>query len=84
MRSDATGRIALEHDLRGETLRDLLRELAGEDPGFAKVVFDLEHDELRYPALGVLNDRLLEFVGGLETRLAEGDTVTLMAAYTGG
>ncbi len=82
--SDVTGRMTLEHNLRGTTLRDLLREISEADSDFARVVFDLDRDEMRYPALGVINDQLIEFLKGLDTRLAEGDKITLMAAYTGG
>ena len=84
IRPDVTGRIVLEHHLRGTTLRDLLREISEEDPEFARVVFDLDRNEMRYPALGVVNDKLVEFLRGLDTALAGGDSVTLMAAYTGG
>ncbi len=84
IRSEVTGRMTLEHHLEGATLRDLLREMSEVDPAFARVVFDLGRDEMRYPALGVINDQLVEFLKGLDTRLAEGDRVTLMAAYTGG
>ena len=84
MRPEVTGRIELEHDLRGATMGDLLAELSAADPAFASVVFDSEKGEMRYPALGVVNEKLLEFVGGLDTRLSEGDRITLMAAYTGG
>ncbi len=84
IRPGVTGRIVLEHDLKGATVRDLLRELSEADPGFAEVVFDLAKNEMRYPALGVVNDRLVEFLGGIDATLSEGDRVTLMAAYTGG
>ncbi len=84
IRPESTGKLTLEHDLRGNTLRDLLRELAEADPEIARVIFDLDARELRYPALGVLNDKLLEFAGGLDVELHESDCVTLMAAYTGG
>lgn len=84
MHPEVTGRIALEHDLRGRTFRDLLRELSERDERFAAVVFDTDKDEMRYPALGVVNEKLLEFAGGLDRTLEDGDSVTLMAAYTGG
>lgn len=84
MHSEITGKINSEHQLRGETLRDLLRELSEVDPAFAAVVFDHGKGEMRYPALGVVNDQLIDFLGGLDARLADGDRVTLMAAYTGG
>lgn len=84
IRPEVTGRMIVEHLLRGATLRDLLREMSEADPAFARVVFDPEKNEMRYPALGVVNDQLVEFLKGLDTRLTGGDRVTLMAAYTGG
>jgi molybdopterin converting factor small subunit len=84
MHPEVTGRIDLEHDLQGETFKDLLRELCEVDPAFETIVFDRGKGQMRYPALGVVNDRLLEFAGGLDSKLSDGDEVTLMAAYTGG
>ncbi len=84
MRPGTSGRIRFEHQLAGTTFRDLLEEVARADPAFAGLIYDLETREMRYPALAVVNEQLLEFRQGLETRLSEGDTVTFMAAYTGG
>ncbi len=84
IRPEVTGRVTFEHHMKGATLRDLLRELSEADPAFARVVFDMDRNEMRYPALGVINDQLIEFLKGLDTNLAEGDKVTLIAAYTGG
>ena len=84
MRPEATGKIALEHQLSGSTLRHLAEELSESDEDFARVVIDREEATLRYPALVAVNDQLLEFLKGLDTELHDGDTVTFMAAYTGG
>ncbi len=84
MRPGTTGRIQFDHQLAGSTFRDLLEELAAQDESFATVVYDRDARQLRYPALAVVNDRLLEFLQGLDTGLSDGDTVTFMAAYTGG
>jgi molybdopterin converting factor small subunit len=84
MRPEATSKIELEHQLSGSTVRDLAAELSERDDDFARVVFDQEEKALRYPALVAVNDQLLEFLKGLDTELHDGDTVTFMAAYTGG
>jgi molybdopterin converting factor small subunit len=84
MRPDATSKIELEHALAGSTLRSLAEELSERDEDFARVVYDREEGALRYPALVAVNDQLLEFLKGLDTELHDGDTVTFMAAYTGG
>lgn len=84
MKPRVTGRLAFDHDLAGSSFRDLLRELAKADPDFERVVFDSQGGEMRYPALAIMNDKLLEFLNGLETPLSEGDSVVFMAAYTGG
>ncbi len=84
MRPGSSGRIRFEHDLAGSSVRDLLEEVSRADPAFAGLIYDLETREMRYPVLAVVNEQLLEFRQGLETGLSEGDTVTFMAAYTGG
>jgi len=84
MRPGTTGRISLEHELAGTTVRDLVKELAEKDQAFASVVYDREVGELRYPAVVVVNDHLLELLQGLDTKLAEADSVTFMATYVGG
>jgi len=84
MRNREVGRIRFEHELKGTTFRDLLEELSGQDTSFARVVYDQSIREMRYPAVAAINDQLMEFTGGLETPLSEGDRVVLMATYTGG
>ncbi len=84
MRPQHIGSIRFEHQLAGSSFRDLVREISDSDPAFAKLIYDREADELRFPARAVVNDRLLEFLQGLDTVLNEGDTVTFMATYTGG
>jgi molybdopterin converting factor small subunit len=84
MRPEATSKIEMEHTMAGSTLRDLAEEMSERDEDFARVVFDRGEGALRYPALVAVNDQLLEFLRGLDTELHDGDTVTFMAAYTGG
>lgn len=84
LRPGTTGRILFEEAVPGRTLRDLLEEVAAKDDAFARLMYDREARDLRYPVLAVVNDQLLEFRGGLDTELSEGDRVTFLAAYTGG
>lgn len=84
MRPGVVGSLRLEHQLEGSTFGDLMEELSKADPAFARLIYDREARELRYPARAVVNQQLLEFLQGMETRLSDGDAVTLMATYTGG
>lgn len=84
MRPNHVGSIRFEHQFSGTNFRDLLQELAAADPAFANLIYDPESREMRYPAQAIVNEKLLEFLGGLDAQLSEGDTVTFMATYTGG
>lgn len=84
LRPGTVGTIRFEHRLSGTTFRDLLEGLAEVEPGFDRLIYDRENRELRYPARAIVNEQLLEFLGGMNTALHDGDTVAFMAAYTGG
>ena len=84
LRPGSIGSLRFEHQLKGSTVGDLLDELAAADPAFERLLYDRQARELRYPARAIVNGQLLEFLQGLDTPLSEGDTVSLMAAYTGG
>ena len=78
-------RIVLERELTdGETVKDLLEKLSLHSREFREVLFDPGTGRPgRYMTI-VLNGRLLELAGGLETKLKHGDTIMLMAALAGG
>ncbi len=84
MRPGTTGTLRFEHQLAGSSFGDLLDELATVDPTFEALIYDRETRELRYPVRAIVNQQLLEFLQGPETKLSEGDMVAFMAAYTGG
>ncbi len=84
LRPGTVGSLRFEHQMAGATVGDLLEDLAEADPAFGRLIYDRKARELRYPARAIVNERLLEFMEGLDTLLAEGDTVSFMAAYTGG
>lgn len=67
-----------------ETVRDLLRDLVDRYPGTAGVVFDPQDGVLTGFVRLVLNDRVIEIGGGLDTILADGDELVLLPAFAGG
>ncbi len=84
MRPNVVGSIRFEHCMSGTSFRDLMLEMAESDPDVARIIYDRDRDELRFPVKAVINEQLLEFLQGMGTELSEGDSVTLMATYTGG
>lgn len=84
IRPGSVGSIKLEHRLSGSSFRDLMEELCGIEPAVATLLYDREKDELRYPVKAAVNDKLIDFNGGMDAVLSDGDNVIIMAAYTGG
>ena len=83
--AEGHGRIALEREIAdGTTVRDLLEEISSYNQEFMDVLFDSSTGGLGRFMTIVLNGRLLELAGGLETKLKPGDTILLMAALAGG
>ena len=80
-----SGRAAWEEEVAGAcTLRELVEQLARRNPEFGHLIFDQEAGTVRSHVNVILNDSLLELVGGLEAAVGDGDRVTLLPAYTGG
>jgi molybdopterin converting factor small subunit len=84
IRPGIVGSIKLEHQLSGACLRDLMEELAEGEPAVLTLLYDREKDELRYPVKVAVNDKLVDFNGGMDAKISNGDHVIVMAAYTGG
>lgn len=68
----------------GETIRDVLNRLADRYAGIDGVVFDRQSQTLTGHVRLVLNERVVELAGGLDTVLADGDTMLLLPAFAGG
>ncbi|AZS86981.1 MoaD/ThiS family protein [Streptomyces griseoviridis] len=67
---------------QGETLADLFTALESAHPGIqARIV---ENGQLRRFVNVYLNDEDVRFVDGINTKLADGDTVTILPAVAGG
>ncbi|MCL4368654.1 MAG: MoaD/ThiS family protein [Actinobacteria bacterium] len=80
-----SGRLVAQESINtGETIRDLLERMARNDPKLAANVFDLETRNLHDHIAAVLNDRMIELLGGMDEPLKSGDTLTLLPTFQGG
>ena len=68
----------------GETIRTLLGRLAGRYPRFGQIVFDAKSKNLSEEVSLFLNGRRLELLDGLETKLKDGDVLSLLPFISGG
>jgi len=76
---------SLETDIAGDnTVRHFLGILAARYPRFGQFVFDAPTQSLTENVIIFLNDRHIELMYGLETKLNDGDTLTLVPPVEGG
>jgi molybdopterin converting factor small subunit len=66
----------------GGTLKELIDDLNAQHPGISDRLVD-EAGIRRFVNI-YLNDEDVRFLGGLETELADGDSVTILPAVAGG
>ncbi|MFJ4695116.1 MoaD/ThiS family protein [Streptomyces sp. NPDC088766] len=66
----------------GETLADLFADLEARHTGIQARIVD--NGQLRRFVNVYLNDEDVRFVDGIATKLADGDTVTILPAVAGG
>ena len=77
------GRLSLQERLDpGATVLDLVRRLAQRYPAFGREAF--RQEELSGHVAVLLNNRWLRPTHKLDTALQQGDTVTLLPAFSGG
>jgi len=67
----------------GETLRDLLDDLERRYPGIKERIVSEDGRLHRFVNL-YLNDEDVRYLGSLETKVQEGDTVSILPAVAGG
>ncbi|MGX1270252.1 MoaD/ThiS family protein [Streptomyces phaeoluteigriseus] len=80
LRQYTDGKKAVEGS--GDTLADLFTDLETRHPGIlARIVDD---GQLRRFVNVYLNDEDVRFVEGIDTKLTDGDTVTILPAVAGG
>lgn len=68
---------------QGRTLRELIRGIDSQHPGFAAQLLD-SSSELKSYVNVYLNDEDVRYMGGLDTPLTEGDVVSILPAVAGG
>ena len=68
---------------RGDTLAELVDDLANRHPGLAGALVD-DGGQLHRFVNVYVNDEDVRFIGGLQTPLSEGDTVSILPAVAGG
>ncbi|MFC1898718.1 MoaD/ThiS family protein [Chloroflexota bacterium] len=66
------------------TVGEALGELAKDNSAFSDAVFSDKPETLSGQVAVVLNDRLLESLKGLATRVEDGDVIKLMPVISGG
>jgi molybdopterin converting factor small subunit len=69
-----------DHNSVGE----LLNRLCSRYQRFGQLVFDIDTQELTGEVIIFLNGRALELVNGLDSKLSDGDTMTLVPLIVGG
>jgi MoaD family protein len=72
-----------EIDAGGSTVGEVLRALTGEYPDTADQLFGADGDLNRYVNI-YLNDEDVRVLDGLQTAVADGDTVVILPAMAGG
>jgi molybdopterin synthase sulfur carrier subunit len=80
LRNLTDGKKAVEG--KGETLDQLIGDLEARHPGLRDRLVD--EKGLRRFVNVYLNDEDVRFLGGLDTAVADGDTVTVLPAVAGG
>ena len=66
---------------KGDTLADLLTDLESRHAGIRERIVD--GDELRRFVNVYLNDEDVRFLDGINTKLADGDSITILPAVAG-
>ena len=85
MDSGASDWFVLEKEIGNETtLCDLLTDLALSNSEFHKAVFNPDERTISDQINIILNHKLLNFPHEIDTKLTDGDVVTLLPVYAGG
>ncbi len=80
-----SGHLVLEEQIEEDaTIGNLMRKLAEEHQAFGDTVFDTRTDTLSGHVVITLNDRFVETIAGLDTKIQDGDTIRLFPIIAGG
>ena len=79
------GRLVLETEVPvGATIRDLLNETAGKEREVIEMAFDIKTQKLTGAVAVVINNRLIQTLEGLDTRIQDGDVIALIPLLADG
>ena len=79
------GHLVLDEQVgEGATIGNLMRKLAEEHQAFGAVIFDTRTAQLSGQVVITLNDRFVETLAGLDTKIQDGDTIRLFPIIAGG
>ncbi len=79
------GHLVLEETIEeSATIGDLMRKLASQYQAFGDIIFDSQTDKLSGYVAIALNDRFMEALEGLDTKIKDGDIIKLFAVIAGG
>ena len=74
--------LTLEKD---STVRELIRVFSRRvGKGFAESIYDKKREQMHESVLIFVNDKNIQSSSGMETRLKDGDKVSILYALTGG
>lgn len=76
--------VVVEQVSEGITVGELFGRLAGRYPKFAELVYDPHSQELTGGVSVIVNNRLVELLDGVKTRIKDGDVILLLPAFAGG
>ena len=80
-----SGHLVLEENIEeGTTIGNLIRKLAKEHQAFGDIIFDTRTDKLSGHVVITLNDRFVETIASLDTRIQDGDAIRLFPVIAGG
>jgi molybdopterin converting factor small subunit len=65
-------------------VREFFLQLCDRYPKFGEFVYDTSTNDLTGVVSVVINNRLLELAGGLDTEIRDGDSLVLLPAFAGG
>lgn len=80
---EAVGERTLEKNYNSATIQDVINMLIEENPGLDGKITD-EHGSISESVNIMKNSKNIRYIDGLETRVSDGDKISIATAITGG
>lgn len=79
------GRVVLEKEMpAGATIKDIFNEVAETDKELIETAFEPQTQKLTGAVAVAVNNRLIQTLEGLDTRIADGDVIALIPLLADG